>query len=71
MKKSNLVRAIIESASIVSLLWWVALTNAPPTFAQSNPSVTYNGARTYQDAKNNIYFIPTAGFAGESVECFS
>jgi hypothetical protein len=58
MKKSNLLKAIIESTSIVSLLWWVAISMAPPTLAQSDPDLSYNGAKIYKDAKNNIYFIP-------------
>jgi hypothetical protein len=67
MKKSNLVRAIIESTSIVSLLGWVALSIAPPTFAQSTPDLSYNGAKVYKDTKNNVYFLPTPRF-GTTVE---
>jgi hypothetical protein len=58
MKKSNLLKAIIESTSMVSLLWWVAVSIAPPTLAQSDPDLSYNGAKIYKDAKNNVYFIP-------------
>jgi hypothetical protein len=67
MKKSNLVRAIVESTSIVSLLGWVALSIAPPTFAQSTPDLSYNGAKIYKDAKNNVYFMPYPRF-GTTVE---
>jgi hypothetical protein len=62
MKKSNLVRAIIESTSIVSLLWWVALSIAPLTVAQTPPDLSYNGVKIYKDAKNNVYFLPTPRF---------
>ncbi len=58
MKKINLVRAIIESTSIVSLLWLMALANAPRIEAQSAPDLSYNGASIYKDAKNNVYFMP-------------
>jgi hypothetical protein len=58
MKKSNLFRAMLESTSIVSLLWWVSLSIAPPTVAQTPPDLSYNGAKIYKDAKNNVYFMP-------------
>jgi hypothetical protein len=65
MKKSNLVRAIIESTSIVSLLWWVAVSSAPPTVAQTPPDLSFNGAKIYKDAKNNVYFMPYPRFGTE------
>jgi hypothetical protein len=65
MNKSNLVRAIIESTSIVSLLGWVALSIAPPTVAQTPPDLSYNGAKIYKDAKNNVYFMPYPRFGTE------
>ena len=67
MKKLNLIRAIIESISIVGLIWWVASANAPPTIAQSTPDLSYNGANVYKDVKNNVYFLPTPRF-GTTVE---
>lgn len=58
MKKINLVRAIIESTSIVGLLWLMALANAPRIEAQSASDLSYNGASIYKDTKGNVYFMP-------------
>ena len=58
MKKLNLIRAIIKSTSIVSLLWVIALSSAVQ--AQITPMITYNGDSTFKDIKGTIYRVTSS-----------
>jgi hypothetical protein len=57
MKKSNFNRSIIDALGMGGVLWLTALVNAPPTLAA--PDITYMGAYTYKDAKDNVYYVTT------------
>jgi hypothetical protein len=58
-KKQNFNRAIVEGIAITGILWLAALQNSPPVTAA--PVLTYNGASTYKDSKDNIYMVNTGG----------
>ncbi len=55
MNRSNFSRSLVDASSMVGVLWLTALVNAPPTLAA--PDVTYMGAYTYKDAKDNVYYV--------------
>jgi hypothetical protein len=57
--KQNFSRAMVEGVAIAGILWLAALQNSPPVTAA--PVLTYNGASTYKDSKDNIYMVNSGG----------
>jgi hypothetical protein len=58
-KKQNFSRAMVEGIAITGMVWLTALQNSPP--ATAAPVLTYNGAGTYKDSKDNIYMVNSGG----------